>query len=164
MPLLRDVKNQMPDAVCELAPLGISRSLIVNRDKLPFDNPDQRQAMALSIDRLAFINIITEGQGDIVHVMRAFGTDVFAQDCHAFIGNHHFVPRWSFYQIDIPLDSALLSRVHWVRPELIAEVKYLTWTDDNPLRQVVYEGLREDRIPPRYAVRCLQSATHSRSG
>jgi DNA ligase D-like protein (predicted ligase) len=25
----------------------------------------------------------------------------------------------------------ILSRVHWVRPELVAEVKYLTWTDDN---------------------------------
>jgi bifunctional non-homologous end joining protein LigD len=38
----------------------------------------------------------------------------------------------------------VLSRVHWVRPELVAEVKFLTWTDDNLLRQVVYEGLRED--------------------
>jgi len=38
-----------------------------------------------------------------------------------------------------------LSRVHWVRPELVAEVKFLTWTDDNLLRQVVYEGLREDK-------------------
>ena len=28
----------------------------------------------------------------------------------------------------------VLSRVHWVRPELVAEVKYLTWTDDNLLR------------------------------
>jgi hypothetical protein len=27
--------------------------------------------------------------------------------------------------------------VHWVRPELVAEVKFLTWTDDNLLRQVV---------------------------
>ena len=39
----------------------------------------------------------------------------------------------------------VLSRIHWVRPELVAEVKYLTWTEDNLLRQVVYEGLREDR-------------------
>ena len=39
----------------------------------------------------------------------------------------------------------ILSRVHWVRPELVAEVKYLTWTEDNLLRQVVYEGLREDK-------------------
>jgi DNA ligase D-like protein (predicted ligase) len=39
----------------------------------------------------------------------------------------------------------VLSRIHWVRPELVAEVKYLTWTEDNLLRQVVYEGLREDK-------------------
>ncbi|MEA3186733.1 MAG: bifunctional non-ous end joining protein LigD [Chthoniobacter sp.] len=39
----------------------------------------------------------------------------------------------------------VLSRVHWVRPELVAEVTYLTWTDDGLLRQVVYQGLREDK-------------------
>jgi len=38
-----------------------------------------------------------------------------------------------------------LSRVHWVRPELVVDIKYLTWTEDNLLRQVVYEGLREDK-------------------
>jgi len=50
----------------------------------------------------------------------------------------------------------VLSRVHWVRPELVVEVKFLTWTEDHLLRQVVYEGLREDkparevrRSPPR---------------
>jgi len=39
----------------------------------------------------------------------------------------------------------VLSRMHWVKPELVAEVKYLTWTGDNLLRQVAYEGLREDK-------------------
>jgi bifunctional non-homologous end joining protein LigD len=39
----------------------------------------------------------------------------------------------------------VLSCVHWVRPDLVAEVKFLTWTADNLLRQVVYEGLREDK-------------------
>ena len=39
----------------------------------------------------------------------------------------------------------VLSRVHWVRPELVAEVKFLTWTDDNLLRQVVYGGLQVDK-------------------
>jgi hypothetical protein len=39
----------------------------------------------------------------------------------------------------------VLSRVHWVRPELVAEVKFLAWTEDNLLRQVVYEGLRKDK-------------------
>ena len=41
----------------------------------------------------------------------------------------------------------VLSRVHWVRPELVAEVKYLTWTDENLLRQVIYQGLCEDKDP-----------------
>jgi bifunctional non-homologous end joining protein LigD len=53
----------------------------------------------------------------------------------------------------------VLSRVHWVRPELVAEVKYLTWTDDNLLRQVVYEGLREDK--PTAEVR--RAPPHSKS-
>jgi ATP-dependent DNA ligase len=38
-----------------------------------------------------------------------------------------------------------LARVHWVRPDLVVEVKFLTWTEDNLLRQVVYQGLREDK-------------------
>jgi DNA ligase D-like protein (predicted ligase) len=52
----------------------------------------------------------------------------------------------------------VLSRVHWVRPELVAEVKYLSWTDDNLLRQVVYQGLREDK--PASDVR--RSAPHAK--
>jgi bifunctional non-homologous end joining protein LigD len=38
-----------------------------------------------------------------------------------------------------------LSRVHWVRPELVVEVTFSTWTEDGLLRQVVYQGLREDK-------------------
>jgi bifunctional non-homologous end joining protein LigD len=41
--------------------------------------------------------------------------------------------------------ALVLSRVHWVRPELVVEVKFLAWTEDHLLRQVVYEGLREDK-------------------
>jgi bifunctional non-homologous end joining protein LigD len=48
----------------------------------------------------------------------------------------------------------VLSRVHWVRPELVAEVKFLTWTEDNLLRQVVYEGLRRTSRRPRCGVTC----------
>jgi len=33
------------------------------------------------------------------------------------------------------------------RAGCVAEVKFLTWTEDNLLRQVVYEGLREDKPP-----------------
>jgi len=69
-PLLKDVNHQMPEAICELAPIGVNRSLIANREKPPFDNPDLRQAMALSFDRQAFVDIVTEGQGDIGGVMQ----------------------------------------------------------------------------------------------
>jgi bifunctional non-homologous end joining protein LigD len=34
--------------------------------------------------------------------------------------------------------------VHWVKPKLVAEITYLTWTDDL-LRRTVYVGLREDK-------------------
>jgi hypothetical protein len=39
----------------------------------------------------------------------------------------------------------VLSRVHWVRPKLVAEVTYLTWAADGLLRHVVFQGLREDK-------------------
>src|SRR6266481_3789028 len=70
IPLLKDIKSQMPQAVCSFVPINVSTNLIVNRDKPPFDNPDLRQAMALSLDRKAFIDILTEGQGDIGGVVQ----------------------------------------------------------------------------------------------
>ena len=41
-----------------------------------------------------------------------------------------------------------LSRVHWVRTVLVAEVTYLTWADDGLLCHTVFVGLRDDK-PPR---------------
>src|SRR5215468_11288467 len=70
IPLLKDLKTQMPQAICELAPSGINRNLLVNRDKPPFDNSDLRRAMALSLDRRAFIDILSEGKGDVGGVMQ----------------------------------------------------------------------------------------------
>lgn len=37
--------------------------------------------------------------------------------------------------------------VHWVRPELVAEVKFSEWTSDGKLRHPVYLGLRTDVDP-----------------
>ena len=47
-----------------------------------------------------------------------------------------------------------LSNVHWVRPEVVVEVTYLTWTEDNLLRQASYQGQREDK-PVRQVVRLV---------
>ena len=45
-----------------------------------------------------------------------------------------------------------LSKVHWVKPDLVVEVTYLTWTEDNLRRQVSYQGQRQDK-PARQVVR-----------
>jgi bifunctional non-homologous end joining protein LigD len=34
---------------------------------------------------------------------------------------------------------------HWVRPELVAQVRFTEWTDDHKLRHPVYLGLRDDK-------------------
>ena len=65
IPILKDIKSRAPRAICEVAPTNVNRTLIINRDKPPFDNSDLRRAMSLTLDRQAFIDIITEGQGDI---------------------------------------------------------------------------------------------------
>ncbi len=65
IPLLKDVKSQAPDAICDLHPQYVSRNLIVNAKAPPFDNPQIRKAMALAIDRQAFIDILTEGKGSM---------------------------------------------------------------------------------------------------
>jgi bifunctional non-homologous end joining protein LigD len=38
-----------------------------------------------------------------------------------------------------------LSKVHWVRPQLVAEITYLGWTDEPLLRHTVFVGLRDDK-------------------
>ncbi|HEY1986385.1 MAG TPA: DNA ligase D [Terracidiphilus sp.] len=35
--------------------------------------------------------------------------------------------------------------VHWVKPELVAQVSFSTWTADNLVRQAAFKGLREDK-------------------
>src|SRR5438094_659532 len=38
-------------------------------------------------------------------------------------------------------------RAHWVRPELVAQIKFTEWTADGRLRHPVYLGLRDDKKP-----------------
>ena len=65
IPLLKDVKAQAPGAICQLVPANSSINLIVNRDAAPFDNPDIRRALMLTLDRKSFVEILADGQGDI---------------------------------------------------------------------------------------------------
>jgi peptide/nickel transport system substrate-binding protein len=65
IPIVKDVKNQAAHAICETGPSNVSTNLIVNRDSPPFDNPQLRKAMALALDRKAFVDILSEGQAKI---------------------------------------------------------------------------------------------------
>jgi peptide/nickel transport system substrate-binding protein len=65
VPTLKDFASQAPQAICEVTATNVNRTMIINSSAPPFDNPDLRRAMALSLDRKAFIDIITDGQGDI---------------------------------------------------------------------------------------------------
>ncbi|HEY2908158.1 MAG TPA: DNA ligase D [Vicinamibacterales bacterium] len=38
-------------------------------------------------------------------------------------------------------------RAHWVKPELVAQIKFTEWTADAKLRHPVYLGLRDDKKP-----------------
>ena len=56
--VMKDIKAQMPNAICEMLPTNTQANLLVNRDKPPFDNAQIRKAMVLAIDRSAFTEII----------------------------------------------------------------------------------------------------------
>src|SRR6267378_1900105 len=65
MPLLKEVRDQAPQARCDVVMDNNSRDLLINRAAAPFDKPELRRAMALSLDHQAFIDIMADGQGAV---------------------------------------------------------------------------------------------------
>jgi len=63
--LLRDIKAGVPAAQCVMRRTNVSTNLIINRDAPPFDKPEIRRALALTLDRASFIRIISEGEAGI---------------------------------------------------------------------------------------------------
>jgi bifunctional non-homologous end joining protein LigD len=47
---------------------------------------------------------------------------------------------------DVP-PPATNETAHWVKPKLVAQVKFTEWTDDNKLRHPTYLGMRDDKKP-----------------
>ena len=56
-------------AKCTMRATGVSTNLIVNREVPPFDDPKIRRALALTLDRQAFIDILSEGEGKMSGAM-----------------------------------------------------------------------------------------------
>src|SRR5260221_6928910 len=65
VPMLKDVKDQVPEATCELLASNVQRNIIINRESPPFNNPELRRAVALTVDRQAFIDTLSQGKASI---------------------------------------------------------------------------------------------------
>jgi bifunctional non-homologous end joining protein LigD len=46
-----------------------------------------------------------------------------------------------------PPKGAAMRNVHWLKPELVAQVEFAAWTRDGILRHPSFQGLREDKKP-----------------
>jgi bifunctional non-homologous end joining protein LigD len=44
-----------------------------------------------------------------------------------------------------PMNAAAMARVHWVRPEVVGQVRFAEWTADGRLRHPVFIGVRKDK-------------------
>jgi peptide/nickel transport system substrate-binding protein len=60
--LLRDVQGQVPNAICDMRFSNVTSQVLMNREVAPFDNAKIRRAVALTLDREAFIQILGEGR------------------------------------------------------------------------------------------------------
>jgi peptide/nickel transport system substrate-binding protein len=78
VPLLADLKNQAPTAVCEITPTSESVGLLINFTAPPFDNPELRRAMSLAMDRKAFVSILGQGEGTLGGAMQPGPEGVWA--------------------------------------------------------------------------------------
>ncbi|WP_047488440.1 DNA ligase D [Terriglobus sp. TAA 43] len=45
----------------------------------------------------------------------------------------------------VAIDAAGRKDAHWVKPQLVAQVRFATWTAENLVRQAAFQGLREDK-------------------
>ncbi len=83
-----------------------------------------------------------EGHERLVYAGRT-GTG-FTQKTHRILRDQLEMLRQAGVPFDKPPAEAKRGAI-WVRPELVAQVNFATWTADNLVRQASFKGLREDK-------------------
>ena len=68
--LKKQIESAAPEMRCQIDSWNTTRTVIMNRAAPPFDNAELRRAVALTLDRKAFIEIIGEGQGAVGATMQ----------------------------------------------------------------------------------------------
>jgi ATP-dependent DNA ligase len=118
----------------------------------PLRHHDGRHAVADQIGRIGSLLLgYYAPEGKLIYAGRV-GTGMPVAELERLW--QRLQPWWS---PRLPLDESpprgtrfgsplVLSRVHWVRPEMAAEVSYVEWTPDDLLRHVVYLGEHQDKL------------------
>jgi bifunctional non-homologous end joining protein LigD len=84
-----------------------------------------------------------DDKGHLIHVGQA-GSG-FTQETHAALWKRLKELETAKNPFHNKVEST--RRVHWVRPELVAEIKFKEWTHELKLRAPVFQGLRTDKKP-----------------
>jgi bifunctional non-homologous end joining protein LigD len=94
-------------------------------------------------------------EGDQLKFAGKVGTGFNAKLLRTLHGKFDTIRRETCPFVDLPekrsgrygtgVTAAEMKRCHWVRPVLVAQIRFAEWTRDGRLRHPVFLGLREDK-------------------